>query len=102
LATCPGVPTFVFYETKEDLLDTLISYCKAGLESGEFCLWVVAEPLKVEEASDALKDAVPDFSRYLANASSVARSLDSDGAVRIVERRQDVIRLCHVVGVQLR
>lgn len=59
----------LFYETKEDLLDTLISYCKAGLESGEFCLWVVAEPLKVEEATDALKDAVPEFSRYLENAS---------------------------------
>src|SRR4029079_3017493 len=59
----------LFYETKEDLLDTLISYCKAGLESGEFCLGVVAEPLKVEEATDALTDAVPAFSRYLENAS---------------------------------
>jgi len=64
-----GTHFCLFYETKEDLLDTLISYCKAGLESGEFCLWVVAEPLKVEEATDALKDAVPEFSRYLANAS---------------------------------
>jgi hypothetical protein len=34
----------------------LISYCKAGLESEEFCLWVVAEPLTIEEAIDALKD----------------------------------------------
>jgi len=33
------------------------------------CLRVVAEPLKVEEATDALKDAVPEFSRYLENAS---------------------------------
>ena len=64
-----GTHFCLFYETKEDLLDTLISYCKAGLESGEFCLWVVAEPLKVEEATDALKDAVPEFSRYLADAS---------------------------------
>ena len=64
-----GTHFCLFYETKEDLLDTLISYCKAGLESGEFCLWVVAEPLKVEEATDALKDAVPEFSRYLENAS---------------------------------
>jgi hypothetical protein len=64
-----GTHFCLFYETKEDLLDTLITYCKAGLESGEFCLWVVAEPLKVEEATDALKDAVPEFSRYLENAS---------------------------------
>ena len=29
-------PTFVSsYETKQDLLDTLISYCKSGLESEE-------------------------------------------------------------------
>jgi C4-dicarboxylate-specific signal transduction histidine kinase len=59
----------LFYETKEDLLDTLISYCKAGLESDEFCLWVVAEPLTVEEATDALKNAVPDLDRYLADSS---------------------------------
>jgi C4-dicarboxylate-specific signal transduction histidine kinase len=59
----------LFYETKADLLDTLISYCKAGLESEEFCLWVVAEPLTIEEATDALKDAVPDLDRYLADSS---------------------------------
>jgi len=57
-----------FYETKEDLLDTLIAYCKSGLESGEYCLWIVAEPLTVEEARDALKDAVPDLDRYLADS----------------------------------
>jgi C4-dicarboxylate-specific signal transduction histidine kinase len=59
----------LFYETKADLLDTLISYCKAGLESEEFCLWVVAEPLTIEEATDALRDAVPDLDRYLADSS---------------------------------
>jgi hypothetical protein len=32
-----------FYETKQDLLDTLIPYFKAGLESKEFCLWVVSD-----------------------------------------------------------
>jgi MEDS: MEthanogen/methylotroph, DcmR Sensory domain len=47
----------------------MISYCKTGLESEEFCLWVVAEPLTVEEAMDALKDAVPDLDRYLADPS---------------------------------
>src|SRR5260370_14923697 len=69
-ATCLGVLTFVsIYETKEDLLEILISYCKAGLESGEFCLWIVAEPLTVEEATGALKGTVPGFSRYLADSS---------------------------------
>jgi signal transduction histidine kinase len=64
-----GTHFCVFYETKADLLDTLIPYCKSGLEGDEFCLWVVAEPLTIEEATDALKDAVPDIDRYLADSS---------------------------------
>src|SRR3984893_15425013 len=59
----------LFYETKADLLDTLTSYCKAGLESEEFCLWVVAEPLTIEEAMGALREALPDLDRYLADSS---------------------------------
>jgi C4-dicarboxylate-specific signal transduction histidine kinase len=39
------------------------------LESQEFCLWVVAEPLNVEEATRALKRAVPDLERYLSDHS---------------------------------
>ena len=58
----------LFYETKEDLLDTLISYCKSGLEREEYCLWIVAEPLRIEEATEALKDAVPNVERYLADS----------------------------------
>jgi len=64
-----GTHFCLFYETKEDLLEILTSYCKAGLESGEFCLWIVAEPLTVEEATGALKDTVPGFGRYLADSS---------------------------------
>ncbi len=64
-----GTHFCLFYDTKEDLLDMLISYCKAGLENDEFCLWVVAEPLTIEEAIDALKDAVPDIDRYLTDSS---------------------------------
>jgi hypothetical protein len=63
-----GAHFCLFYETKEDLLDTVISYCKAGLESEEYCLWLVAEPLTIEEARDALKDTVPDLDRYLADS----------------------------------
>ena len=39
-----------FYETKEDLLETLVLYFKAGLESKEFCLWVISQSLTVEDA----------------------------------------------------
>ncbi len=64
-----GTHFCLFYDTKEDLLDTLTAYCKAGLENDEFCLWVVAEPLTIEEAQAALKDAIPDIARYLADSS---------------------------------
>jgi C4-dicarboxylate-specific signal transduction histidine kinase len=64
-----GSHFFMFYETKEDLLDTLVPYFKAGLESGELCLWVVSEPLTEEEARNALRQAVPEFEHYLADRS---------------------------------
>jgi PAS domain S-box-containing protein len=64
-----GTHFCLFYETRADLLETLVSYCKAGLESQEFCLWVVAEPLTGEDATHALKRVVPDLDRYLADQS---------------------------------
>src|SRR6202140_678063 len=71
-----GTHFCLFYETTADLLETLVSYCKAGLENQEFCLWAVSEPLAVEEETRALEQAVPDFKRYL-----------SDQSIEIVEAR---------------
>jgi PAS domain S-box-containing protein len=58
-----------FYETRQDLLDTLVPYFKAGLESKEFCLWVVStsDLITVEEAKAALAQAVPDLDQHLSN-----------------------------------
>ena len=53
-----------FYQTKEDLLDILVPYFKAGLENNEFCMWVTSEPLIEKEAEKALRKALPDFDRY--------------------------------------
>ena len=64
-----GTHFCLFYETKEDLLDTVVPYCKAGLESQEFCLWVVAEPVREAEARHALKRAIPDLDRYRTDQS---------------------------------
>ena len=55
-----------FYQTKQDLLDILVPYFKAGLENNEFCMWVTAEPLNEEEARAAMAEAMPDFAQYLA------------------------------------
>lgn len=48
-----------FYETKEDLLESLIPYFKTGLENHEFCFWVVFDPVEEDDARVALERAVP-------------------------------------------
>src|SRR3984893_17189253 len=65
-----------FYETKEDLLETLVLYFKAGLESKEFCVWVVSQALSLEEARYAVRQAVPDLDRHLAEGSLEIHSHD--------------------------
>ncbi len=57
----------VFYETKQDLLDVLVPFFKAGLESNEFNIWVISNPYLAtkEEALDALERAVPDVRKLL-------------------------------------
>jgi len=54
-----------FYQTKEDLLEILIPYFKAGLENNEFCHWVTSEPLRKREAREAMRKAMPGFDGYL-------------------------------------
>jgi len=54
-----------FYQSKEDLIEILVPYFKAGLENNEFCMWVTAEPLNVEDAKSALKAKVKDLDDYI-------------------------------------
>ncbi|MFC7538217.1 MEDS domain-containing protein [Siccirubricoccus deserti] len=54
-----------FYETADDLVDTLVPYFKAGLDNNERCMWVTARPLRAGEATNALRNAVPDLDRRL-------------------------------------
>lgn len=68
-----GTHFCLFYDTKADLLETLVCYFRAGLQSQEFCLWVVAPPVTKDDALEALKQAVPGSDRYL-----------SDGDIEIV------------------
>ncbi len=58
-----------FYDSNQDLLDTLVPYFKAGLEDKEFCIWVIAAPLTKEEARNALQLVVPDLDRHFADRS---------------------------------
>lgn len=54
-----------FYQTKQDLIDILVPYFKAGLENNEFCMWITSEPLEVAEAQKAMRRAVGNFNEYL-------------------------------------
>jgi DNA-binding CsgD family transcriptional regulator len=61
-----GAHICLFYETKRDLLDANVAYFRAGLESNEFCVWAVSDPISEEDAAKSLGRALPNFDRYLA------------------------------------
>ncbi|MBI2315156.1 MEDS domain-containing protein [Candidatus Daviesbacteria bacterium] len=54
-----------FYQTKTDLIGTLVPYFRAGLDNNEFCVWVTSDFLNTEEAIAALQKGIPNFSKYL-------------------------------------
>ncbi|MFH0769731.1 MAG: MEDS domain-containing protein, partial [Chloroflexota bacterium] len=54
-----------FYRTKDDLIQILVPYFKAGLENNEFCMWVTSEPLGVKEAKASLSKAVRNLGDYI-------------------------------------
>ncbi len=56
-----------FYRTKQDLIDVLVPYFKAGLENNEFCMWITSEPLETTAARSDLKRVVPDLDLYIEN-----------------------------------
>lgn len=53
-----------FFESKEDLLQILVPYFKAGLINNEFCLWITSDPVTVSIATEALRKEIPDFDTY--------------------------------------
>lgn len=55
-----------FYATDRDLVETLVPYFREGLAANEFCMWITSAPLAVEEATAALRAAVPDLNDRLA------------------------------------
>jgi DNA-binding CsgD family transcriptional regulator len=64
-----GTHLCVFFQTTEDLLETLTPYFKAGLEGHEYCIWVVSGRLTKERATTALRQAIPHLDRFLAEGS---------------------------------
>lgn len=60
-----GSHVCVFYQSGDDLLDTVIPFIKTGLESNEYCLWALSDSLTIEDARAALRRRIPDADRHL-------------------------------------
>jgi DNA-binding CsgD family transcriptional regulator len=59
----------MFYETTDDLLDTVVPFFEVGLQNNEFCLWVCSGPVTLEEAHTALRLRLRKFDQHLAARS---------------------------------
>ena len=55
-----------FFYSKTELLRLTVPYIKAGLEDGEFCMWITGEPINEVEAFQALEQVLPNAADYLA------------------------------------
>lgn len=62
-----GTHICVFYETEDDLLDSVGQYVAAGLQANEFCVWAVSDPIAEDAAKAALRLVLPDLDRYLSS-----------------------------------
>lgn len=56
-----------FYQDKQELIEILVPYFKAGLDNNEFCMWVTSEPLRPAEAKAALAAHVENLETYIAD-----------------------------------
>jgi DNA-binding CsgD family transcriptional regulator len=59
-----GTHVCLFCETKRDTLDAACAYFAPARRAQEQCIWVVSDPLTVEEAAEALRKAFPDFDSW--------------------------------------
>ena len=78
-----------FYQDKQDLIDILVPYFKAGLENHEFCIWVTSEPLGSAEAQAALAASVENVETYITNGQ--LEILDADWYSRGGEFKSDQV-----------
>ena len=92
-----------FYQDKQDLIDLLVPYFKAGLENNEFCMWVTSEPLASAEAKAALAANVENLERYIADGQleilhhgdsyTVSGKFESDRALQgLIDRVETATR----------
>src|SRR5512145_2105456 len=92
----------VLYASVAELLDALIPFIEAGLESGELCSWEVGAPLTVEDVTSALEAAVPQLSRYAAlGLIEIVSAREPAAPGEALERRLDQAILAGFEGLRL-
>jgi hypothetical protein len=93
-ATCRGLTRLHLLRDNVDLLDTATAYFAAGMNSNEFCVWAISEPITETDAKNALRLAIPDIEGHLAagrieliqapiGISRVANSISREGHKRL-------------------
>lgn len=66
-----------FYLKHEDLVCALVPFFKAGLENGERCLWVTADPLRAVAARAELSRVVPGLDARIERGDIAIRDYDT-------------------------
>jgi DNA-binding CsgD family transcriptional regulator len=89
----------MFYETTDDLLDTLVPFFEAGLQNNEFCLWVCSGPLTLEKAHTALRLRLREFDQHLA-AGNI--EIIPGGEWYLKEDQFDVTKIMRSLAARLR
>ncbi|MDB4884214.1 MAG: sensor protein [Gemmatimonadetes bacterium] len=64
-----GLHFSLFYETEADLLEVVVPYLAAGLESNELCMWAPSENSTEQASLDALRERVPDLDQKVASGA---------------------------------
>lgn len=93
-----GTHVCLFYEDKEDLIDTLVGYFKAGLEGNEFCVWAPSGPLTEAEAKVRLGEAFPDFVTQVGDESRGLPVSVGNGADKALAEGATAAHSRHVGG----
>lgn len=75
-----------FYRSCDDLLEFLAPYFRRGLEDGEYCLWLSAQPATSEALQASLAETVPDFESH---ASAMEFGVRDEWYLDLAGARQD-------------
>ncbi len=60
-----GTHACLVYQSRHDLIDTLVPYFQSGLEQNACCVWITAEPLQADVARKVLARSIKDLDRRL-------------------------------------